>query len=256
MGLANSRPGSLLCLAMTASTLTAALRRRNQRVCRYHDLVRPLAGHYARCCGEPIEDLIQVGLLGLLRAAELYSPATGTPFEAFARLHVRGAILHYLRDTAPALRLPRRLGERRQRLSRLRQDFVLRHGREPQAEDLRVALGLGEEQWQQLQQALVVSRVVSLDELRLEDCSSVEEDPPEQPGRDVIRALRELAPELQAVVRRVVLEGHSYRGVAADLKVSPMTVQRRLHRGLELLRQALTASAPARRRDPSVAAAC
>jgi RNA polymerase sigma-B factor len=241
---------------MTALMLTASLRRRNRRVCRYQDLVRPLALHYARCCAEPIDDLIQVGLLGLLRAAELYSPASGTPFEAFARLHVRGAILHYLRDTAPTLRLPRRLGERRQQLSRVRQDYVLRHGREPQPQDLRAALGLRETQWQQLQQALLASRVVPLDELRLEDCGSVAQTASERHDRDVIRALRELAPELQAVVRRVVLDGHSYRGVAADLKVSPMTVQRRLHRGLELLRRALTAPGSARRRDPSVAAAC
>lgn len=236
--------------------LTAALRRRNQRVCRYQDLVRPLALHYARCCGEPIDDLIQVGLLGLLRAAELYAPATGTPFEAFARLHVRGAILHYLRDTAPALRLPRRLGERRQQLSRVRQDYVLRHGREPLAEDLRGALGLGQDQWQQLQQALMVSRVVPLDELRLEDCGSAGLTAPEHCASEVIQALGGLAPELQAVVRRVVLDGRSYRSVAADLKVSPMTVQRRLHRGLDLLRQALKAPSSARRRAPSVAAAC
>ena len=74
--------------------LRRALLQRNQRVNQYRALVNPIAVHYVRRCPEPLDDLIQVGLLGLLRATELYQAHTATPFEAFARPHIRGAILH------------------------------------------------------------------------------------------------------------------------------------------------------------------
>ena len=102
--------------AVTTARATERLRVRNRRVEAHRDLVRPLAIHYARRCGESWEDLLQVGLLGLIRASELYRPESGTPFDAFARPHVRGAILHYLRDLSPVVRLPRRAAELQQRL--------------------------------------------------------------------------------------------------------------------------------------------
>ena len=92
----------------TNSLCRRALQQRNQRVNQYRALVTPIAVHYCRRCPEPLDDLVQVGLMGLLRAAELYQPQTATPFEAFARPHIRGAILHYLRDSASAVRVPRR----------------------------------------------------------------------------------------------------------------------------------------------------
>ena len=61
-----------------------ALQQRNQRVNQYCGLVNPIAVHYCRRCPEPLDDLVQVGLMGLLRAAELYQPQINTPFEAIS----------------------------------------------------------------------------------------------------------------------------------------------------------------------------
>ena len=61
---------------------------RNRRVEQYQAVVRPLALHYSRCCRESFDDLLQVGLMGLIRAAELYREDRHTPFEAFARPHM------------------------------------------------------------------------------------------------------------------------------------------------------------------------
>ena len=74
--------------------LTRPLQRRNNRVEANLLLVDPLAARYARCTGESFEDLRQVGRLGLIRAAERYRDAAAVPFTAFARPHIRGAILH------------------------------------------------------------------------------------------------------------------------------------------------------------------
>lgn len=241
---------------MSSSKLTAVQKRRNQRVSRYQQLVRPLACHYARRCREPLDDLIQVGLLGLLRAAELYSRESGTPFEAFARPHIRGAILHYLRDVAPVLRLPRRIGERQQQVKRARMLWLKLHGREPRVQELCQSLGLSPEQWQQLQQSARVAAVLPLDPERLERVLEPLETPDVSSGPSATEALAQLQPGIREVVRQVVLEGRSYRTAAAALQVSPMTVQRRLHRGLAELRQLLSATPLPLHRAASAVAAC
>ena len=85
--------------------------RRNTRVEQHMRLVEPLARRYALSTGQDPDDLRQVGLLGLLRAAERYEGSRDVPFTAFARPHIRGAILHYLRDRAAIIRLPRNVQE-------------------------------------------------------------------------------------------------------------------------------------------------
>ncbi len=68
--------------------------RRNARVEHHMRLVEPLARRYASKSGQDPDDLLQVGLMGLLRAAERYEGQRDIPFSAFARPHIRGAILH------------------------------------------------------------------------------------------------------------------------------------------------------------------
>lgn len=245
---------------MSTAKLTAAQKRRNQRVSRYRQLVKPLARHYARHCPEPLDDLIQVGMLGLLRAAELYSPGEGVPFEVFARAHVRGAILHYLRDVAPVVRLPRRLGERQHQLKGLLRQWRHQHGREPNAEELRQCMGLSKLQWQQLQRASVQTKVYSLEGHDVPHPQEGFDCPLERAGECAIHALEHLEEPIRMVVRQAVLEGRSYRSIAAGLQVSPMTVQRRLHRGLAQLRERLSLThpwgSPAHHPVASAAAGC
>lgn len=219
-----------------------ALQRRNRRVEAHRDLVRPLALHYARCSGECGEDLIQVGLLGLIRAAELYQPATTTPFDAFARPHIRGAILHYLRDLAPRVRLPRRQAERLEQLQRLERSVAAEPGR--LTRELERA-GLDPDQCLLLLRHRRLCRALPLDAERLAEIPAEPEtlpEPEETPPR-AEALLAALPAELALVVRRIVLEGLSYRRLASELGVSPMTVQRRLQRGLEALRQAIATGA-------------
>lgn len=252
-----------------------ALQQRNQRVNHYRGLVTPIAVHYGRRCPEPFDDLVQVGLLGLLRAAELYQPHTTTPFEAFARPHIRGAILHYLRDSALAVRLPRRQMELHDKLRQLKASWCARHGHEPSANDLRTALQLSPSQWHDLLRGQAMGRPMAIepggDEPLVlcqlgsglaEDETLLDKDPEEQ-WEHLQRLLLRLEPGVREVIQRVVLSGWTYRRTAAWLHVSPMTVQRRLKRGLALLRAALTPPAGAelssrRRSHPvaSVAPAC
>ena len=233
-----------------------ALQQRNQRVNHYRGLVTPIAVHYGRRCPEPLDDLVQVGLLGLLRAAELYQPQTTTPFEAFARPHIRGAILHYLRDSALAVRLPRRQMELHDKLRQLKASWCAHHGQEPSAEELRTALKLSPSQWQDLLRGQAMGRPLgfepggdeplalgrlgnaNLGADPVQDDESADESADQE--QHLQHHLLKLEPGLRQVIQKVVLSGWTYRRTAAWLKVSPMTVQRRLKRGLALLRAELS----------------
>jgi RNA polymerase sigma-B factor len=70
-------------------------------------LVEKIAGRYAQDGVEVFEDLVQVGVIGLIKAVDRYNPAKGTAFSSYAVPYIRGEILHHRRDRAGALKIPR-----------------------------------------------------------------------------------------------------------------------------------------------------
>jgi RNA polymerase sigma-B factor len=60
---------------------------------------------------EPLEDLVQVGAIGLIKAVDRYAHDRGTPFPAYAAPFIAGEIRHHLRDRCAPVRVPRRLQE-------------------------------------------------------------------------------------------------------------------------------------------------
>ena len=75
---------------------------------RHLPLVRSIARRYAGG-EEPLEDLVQVGAIGLIKAADRFDAGRGVAFAAFAAPFIRGEIRHHLRDRAAPVRVPRRL---------------------------------------------------------------------------------------------------------------------------------------------------
>jgi RNA polymerase sigma-B factor len=73
----------------------------------YMPLVRTLAKRYANR-GEQLEDLVQVGSIGLLQAIERFDPARGRDLAGFAAPTIAGEIRHHLRDRVTVVRIPRR----------------------------------------------------------------------------------------------------------------------------------------------------
>ena len=94
------------------------LKRRNRQIQDNLHLVRPIARHYAQQTGLESDDLLQVGCLGLIKAYNRYDAQRGAPFPSFAKPHIRGAILHFLRDRVGLIRLPRAVEERAMQMMR------------------------------------------------------------------------------------------------------------------------------------------
>ena len=212
-------------------------------------LVAPIARHYARLTRESADDLTQVGLLGLMRAAELYVASRGLPFEPFARQHIRGAILHYLRDQAPLLRIPRRRQELELQRRRCEGRLEAEAGQAPAPEAVRQAMGLSQAQWQRLGTTCANLRIVPLEDGAEPAAVDPQDQGPEDPRGALALALLDQLPFQQAeAIKAVILAGRSLRQVASDWQVSASTVHRQLHRGLAELRRRLE--------SPSDAVAC
>ena len=186
-------------------------KRRNTRVEHHMRLVEPLARRYARTSGQDRDDLQQVGLLGLLRAAERYEGQKDVPFSAFARPHIRGAILHYLRDKASIIRLPRAV----------------------QNSGLDVGAGFNAAS-QQRRLLPLTDDLISQNDPKGSNLERTEN------RRKLAEALQRLPDRERAALMQVILQGQSLRDVARSTGVSAMTIQRRVKRGLSLLRHQLT----------------
>ena len=208
--------------------------------------MEPLVQHYARCTAEERDDLRQVALVGLIRAAELYRHDRQVPFGAFARPHIRGAVLHYLRDLAPMVRTPRRVQEALQRLRLVQQKLRADLGREPSVFELQAALGLSAKQWIQLQAESAQCRQLrSVLAIQTLDQACGEQELPETGSADVLGLLRGLKLDERRLLEQVVLRGNSLRSVARQQGTSAATVHRQLHRALERLRSQLNPASAA-----------
>ena len=84
---------------------------RDELIGRYLPLVRRLAKRYSYT-SEPLEDLCQVGAMGLMNAITRYRPGKGASFQAFAVPTIVGELRRHFRDTGWALHIPRALQER------------------------------------------------------------------------------------------------------------------------------------------------
>jgi RNA polymerase sigma-B factor len=108
-------------------------------------LVRSLARRFAHR-GEPLEDLVQVGTIGLIRAVDRFERRRGCPLEAYAAVSIVGEIKRHLRDHASPLRVPRRLQQQGADVRQADRDLAARLGRAPTTGELATACGLAGEE--------------------------------------------------------------------------------------------------------------
>jgi len=99
------------------------------------DLVHYIARRFANR-GEPLEDLEQVGFLGLIQAIERFDPSYEFEFSTFATPTIMGEIRRYFRDKSWSVRVPRRLQENYRKVSAAREMLTTELGRAPTVEEI------------------------------------------------------------------------------------------------------------------------
>lgn len=105
------------------------------------DLVRYIARRFVNR-GEPLEDIEQVGFLGLIQAIERFDPDLENEFSTFATPTIMGEIRRYFRDRSWAVRVPRRLQENYLRVVRAREQLQNELGRPPSINEIAERVGL------------------------------------------------------------------------------------------------------------------
>jgi RNA polymerase sigma-B factor len=106
-------------------------------------LHQPLVEHCARRFrnrGEPFEDLLQVGVIGLLKAVDRFDAERGVEFSTYATPTILGEIKRHFRDKGWAIRVPRRLQELRMQITAASAELTQRLGRSPTAGELAEAM--------------------------------------------------------------------------------------------------------------------
>ena len=204
------------------------LKRRNRQIQDNLHLVRPIARHYAQQTGLESDDLLQVGCLGLIKAYNRYDAQRGAPFPSFAKPHIRGAILHFLRDSVGLIRLPRAVEERAMRMMRSPGGSVL-----SPADSLVVDHYRNKQHWVEFNDDLLDDTAQAMDLVERSETWS-----------RVNKLFRNFENDVQCALQMVVIDGMSLRQTARLLGISAMTVQRRVKRGLNTIAKQLNAAQP------------
>ncbi|MER5884058.1 SigB/SigF/SigG family RNA polymerase sigma factor [Streptomyces sp. NPDC001941] len=109
-------------------------------------LVKYAASRFRHRGGGEMEDIVQVGTIGLIKAIDRFDLSREVEFTSFAVPYIVGEIKRFFRDTTWAVHVPRRLQELRTDIAKAKSDFACSHGREATVRELAEALGIDEEE--------------------------------------------------------------------------------------------------------------
>ena len=128
---------------------------------RFLPLARSIARRYARG-SEPLDDLVQVASVGLLKALDRYSPDRGVAFSSYAVPTIAGELRRYFRDRTWSVRPPRGLQERALAVEKSTVELTNRLGRSPTVRQIGQALELEDEEVLEAMEALRAGHATSL----------------------------------------------------------------------------------------------
>jgi RNA polymerase sigma-B factor len=218
---------------------------------RYMPLVRSLASRYAGR-GEPQEDLVQVGSIGLLLAIQRFDTERQVQFTTYAVPTIVGEIQRHFRDRAWALHVPRRLKELSVRLTRTIEAKTAELGRAPTIAELAEATGAAEDE---VVEALQTSEAYSTrslsqplgretDDETMQDVLGIDDQGfSEVEDSYLVEAgLSALDERERRIVELRFFEGLTQSEIAARVGISQMHVSRLLRRSLQLMRGRLEES--------------
>jgi RNA polymerase sigma-B factor len=223
------------------------LEARERLIEQYLPLVRSLARRYANR-GEQLEDLVQVGCIGLIKAIDRFDVDRGVELTTYATPNVIGEIKRHFRDKGWSVRVPRGLQELNVRLSQLLEQLTIQLERSPTIAELAKAAGVDEEDVLEALESGQAYTTVSLSAPAGQGEDS-DLDPLESLGEleheyEVSEDRAILAPGLRALderERRIIhlrfWEGLTQSQIAQQVGISQMHVSRLIRRSLEKVRE-------------------
>ena len=222
----------------------------------YDGLVHFLARRFANR-GEPMEDVAQVGYLGLIKAIERFDPALGNEFTTFATPTIAGEIKRYFRDKGWAIRFPRRLQELHQQVVRVNEQLKGELNRQPTVQEIAAHLDVGADEVLEAMEMGPAMTPVSIDATASgrdadedggrslgESLGGADESLERVEMREVLeRAMQHLTERERAIMAMRFYDEMSQSEIAKRLGISQMHVSRLQRAALEHLRRHLPSEA-------------
>jgi RNA polymerase sigma-B factor len=212
----------------------------------------PLVEHCARRFrnrGEPLEDLVQVGTIGLLKSIDRFDLERGVEFSTYATPTIIGEIKRYFRDKGWAIRVPRRLQELRMQIGTASAELTQSLGRSPTPRELAELIGCSVEDILEGIESSNAYSTLSLDAgdtdedggSSMLDAIGIEDENLEHV--EIRESIKPLLDRLDAREKRILLlrffKNMTQSQIADEIGVSQMHVSRLLTRTLEQLRTSL-----------------
>jgi RNA polymerase sigma-B factor len=219
---------------------------REELVKRFLPLARQLARRYQRT-NEPLDDLMQVASVGLVKAVDRFDPERGTAFSTFAVPTILGELKRYFRDAGWAAHVPRGMQERAMRLEQAVEAVHRRVGRSPSTKELAAELGQTEEEVLETLEAQSAYDAVSLEQQRSDDSQggdtyadtlATEEESYElvEYEATIAPALKALSPRDRMILHLRFSQDMTQSEIATRIGVSQMHVSRLIRQALARLR--------------------
>ena len=212
----------------------------------------PLVDHLARRFrnrGEPLDDLVQVGTIGLIKSVDRFQLDRGVEFSTYATPTVLGEIKRYFRDKGWAVRVPRRLQELRLSLATATAELTQELGRAPTVAELADRLKVNEEDILEGLESANAYSTLSLDAPDIGETDgqsmvdSLGADDEALEGVDYRESLKPLLAKLDPRAKHILMlrffRGMTQSQIAAEVGISQMHVSRILSRTLAQLRSGL-----------------
>jgi len=214
----------------------------------------PLVEHFARRFlnrGEPFDDLLQVGTIGLIKAVDRFDLDRGVEFSTYATPTIVGEIKRHFRDRGWAIRVPRRLQELRISITSATAALTQDLGRSPTVSELARTIGVSDEEIIEGLESSNAYSTLSLDApdsgedsaLSMIDVIGGDDEALEHvENRETIKPLLEsLDPREKHILTLRFFRGMTQSQIAAEIGISQMHVSRLLTRILARLRESLSA---------------
>jgi RNA polymerase sigma-B factor len=205
--------------------------------------------------GEPIEDLIQVALLGLLKAVERFDPGRGLEFSTFATPTIVGELKRHFRDKGWAVRVPRRVQELHLRMGTVVNNLAQEMGRSPTIPEIAQRAEVSVDEVLEAMEAGRAYRFSSIDAPAGDDDDRAQSPAAAQLGEadsglEEVEQRMLLSPLIASLPKReqMIIHLRFFRGmtqseIAGRLGISQMHVSRLLARSLAQLRDRAGAEA-------------
>ncbi|OFK24838.1 SigB/SigF/SigG family RNA polymerase sigma factor [Olsenella sp. HMSC062G07] len=219
---------------------------RQQLVVSHLNLVRFLASKFKNR-GEPLDDLIQVGTIGLIKAVDRFDPSRGLEFTTFATPTILGEIRRHFRDKGWSVRVPRRLQELSAKVNQTKELLTKDLHREPSVEEVAQALEVSVDEVLEAMESSSAYSTISLEGGATTDDDEEAPSVLDRRGEDdqglvsaddrlsIEEAIRDFSSREQDIIRMRFLEGLTQVEIAGKLGISQVQVSRLLRRTLKKL---------------------